>query len=466
MKKGLVASYVEGIRDHANGEGYIGIVNYFVPEFITSLVLYSLLFIIDAQWIAHLRSTSTYATLGITNTMLHFIVKMGEGLSVGAVVLGGQYNGAKKYKDVGSTLVDVFWVTFSIGGVIAAILFFGARWIYVAYGIPPEMVEIGIPFLRMRAIGIFLIFLCLAFTSFLRGIKNTKAPMQIFILGAVFFLFFDYALIFGKFGFPELKLRGSAMASVIQYSVMLLASVLYVLWHKDNRKYCIQLFGIFRSYKNIIRILRISWPVVIDKATIAGAYLWLGAMIAPMGKCAIASFNAIKDLERLSIVPAVALAQVVTFLVSNAMESSNWVGIKSTIKKILLIASTMVFFILLVFSLKSEAIIQLFDKKRAFTDMAATAFPILSVLVFCDLLQLVLSGALRGAGNVRYVMLVRLLVCGLYFAPASYVLSTLSLENEVLKFILVYGSFYVGNAIMSVAYIRRFRTGEWKEGCV
>ena len=123
----------------------------------------------------------------------------------------------------------------------------------------------------------------------------------------------------------------------------------------------------------------------------------------------------------------------------------------------------MVFLVLLLFSVKSNAIIRLFDQKGDFIGMASTAFPILSVLVFFDVLQLVLSGALRGAGNVRYVMFVRALVCGLFFGPLSYIFSNLQMQDEILKFIFIYGSFYVGNAIMSIAYIRRFRTEDWRK---
>ena len=82
--------------------------------------------------------------------------------------------------------------------------------------------------------------------------------------------------------------------------------------------------------------------------------------------------------------------------------------------------------------------------------------------MFFDLLQLVLSGALRGAGNVKLVMTVRLLVCGFYFLPVSYILSQLAIEDTTLKLVLIYGSFYIGNALMSIVYINRFRGEDWK----
>jgi len=462
MKKGLIASYWDGVKDAQNGEKYSKILRYFFPEFITALVLYSLIYLMDSYFIAQLESTSMYATLGITNTMVHFLVKFAEGISVGAIVLGGRFNGSGKFKDVGKTLTDAFWIAVLVGAVISGFLYFGAYWIYYFYRVPEEMIQYGVPFLRLRAIGIFFMFLYFAFIGFMRSVKNTKTPMKIFAFGAVVFTFFDYAFIFGKFGFPKMGLRGSAAAFVAQYCVMLILAIAAVFLRKKNRKYGVNLFKPFESIKRVVELVRLSVPVVFDKCTMAFAYLWLGAMLAPMGKFALATFAVVKDLERVALLPAVAFAQVVTFLVSNDYGKHNWAGIKSNVKKIIFMGSSMVFAILIILSLWPHFFVQFFDKQGDFTVMAARIIPILSVLVFFDLLQLILSGAMRGASNVKTVMATRLLVCCLYFVPCSYLLSRITLESAVLKFVLIYGSFYIGNGLMSIVYVHRFRGDSWK----
>ena len=462
MKKGLIASYWEGIKDFQSGEKYATIFRYFFPEFITALVLYSLIYVSDAYFIAQLKSTSIYATLGITNTMIHFLVKFAEGISIGTVVLGGACNGAGKHKEVGKTFVDSFWMAFLVGAVISSFLYFGAYWIYYAYGTPEDMIQYGVPFLRLRAIGIFLMFLYFAFVGFMRAIKNTKTPMKIFAFGAIVFMFFDYVFIFGKCGFSKMGLKGSAAAFIVQYAVMLVLAMMAVFLRKKNRKYGIHLFKAFKSIKRVIDIIKISIPVVLDKCTMAFLYIWLGAMIAPMGKIGLATYAVVKDLERFALLPAVALAQVVTFLVSNDYGKRNWEGIKSNVKKIVFMGSLMVSSILIILSVWPEVFVRFFDKNGDFTAIAASAIPILSVLVFFDLLQLILSGAMRGASNVKTVMVTRLLVGCLYFVPCSYLLSRVNFESMVLKFVLLYASFYIGNGLMSIVYIQRFRGHDWK----
>jgi Na+-driven multidrug efflux pump len=124
----------------------------------------------------------------------------------------------------------------------------------------------------------------------------------------------------------------------------------------------------------------------------------------------------------------------------------------------------MVFSLLLIFSLCPGFIIQFFDQKGTFTSFSAKIFPLLSVFVFLDLLQLVLSGALRGACDVHMVMWTRLIVCAGFFCPVTYVVATFfPLVDPMLKFLIIYVTFYVGSGIMSIVYVCLFRTGEWSK---
>ena len=463
MKKNLLLSYVGGIKDRENGEGYYKIFQYFVPECITAIILYSIPILIDANWVAHLKSTSAYATLGITNTLLHSIIKIAEGVSIGTLVMTGQFNGIGKYKQAGIALVNSFWATIFAGAVVSGILYFGAYHIYILYRLPESMIVLGVPFLRVRALGVFFTFVYFALIGFLRGIKNNQTPMHIFMLGCFVFLFFDYALIFGKWGFPEMGLMGSAVSSVIEYAIMSVLALGYVLFSSSIKNYNISFFSSFVSFQAIKQLFFLSLPVMIDKAALACSYVWLGYCLAPMGTCVLASFSVIKDIERFALLPAIAFAQVITFLVSNDYGKKDWNGIKSTTKKIIFMASIAVFCILFLCSLSPKSIIQFFDFKGEFTDFAGKAFPVISILAFFDVLQLILAGALRGAADVRVVMWTRLALCAGFFAPLAFGFSRMNTENQVMKFVLVYSSLYVCNALMSIVYIWRLRRESWKE---
>ncbi|MBY0110139.1 MAG: MATE family efflux transporter [Candidatus Babeliaceae bacterium] len=455
----LFSSYLSGIKDADHGNSYKTILALFFPELITAFLL--MINIVDMKFVAELHSTGLYNALGVTYTLLHTITKIAEGLSVGAVIMCGHYNGAHDKKNVGNSLSAALWISCIIGALIAWLLFVGAHSIFVWYNLPARLITIAAAYLKVRCLSIFCMFVSYGIVGFLRGVKNTRVPMNLFLVGAGLFVLLDYLLIFGKFGLPELGVMGSAWAAVVQYVVISFVGLVYIVMSKYHKLYDVQIINV-QIIKLMGKILLVSLPVMVDKAALAIAKIWLCSLINPLGKIAMGTFNVIKDMEQFAFAPAVAFAQVITLLVSNDYGSKNWQGIKSTIKKILFLSSLMVFVILLAFSLAPHLVISHFDTKKIFTDFAATAFPIISVLVFFDILQIILAAALRGASNVRVVMFVRLCSLLFFFMPISYALSLLPLENTLIKFILIYSTFYIGNGLMGIIYLMRFRSERWK----
>ena len=118
MKQGIMASYFAGIVDKQHGESYWQIFRYFLPEFITSFVIFALPFWIDSYFISCLNSTPAYATLGTTNNALHLFFKIAEAFSIGSVIMVGNFNGLHEYKKAGKVFRDAFWIT-----VLFAVLF-------------------------------------------------------------------------------------------------------------------------------------------------------------------------------------------------------------------------------------------------------------------------------------------------------------------------------------------------------
>lgn len=460
MKKIVISHYLPDFIRTGDGERYDVILRYFLPEVVTAFLLYSALSLFDSYLIGHLRSTSTYAVLGMTNTLLHTIVKLAEAFAVGTTVLTGRFNGMHAYVDVGRTARDTFWLTIILGFLFSCSLYGGAYLLYLWYELPPSMVQLGIPFLRLRSLGLFFSFVYFGFVGFLRGIKNTMTPMCSFLVGAIVFILVDYALVLGNFGFPALGLQGSAIASIAQNIVMVAVLLVYIVFDRQNYKYLIRLFEPFRSPVYFKELIFLSLPVAVDKVVFAFSYVWLQLLICPMGKYWAATYCVTHSLEKVAILPAIALAQVVTLLVSNDFGKGDWDAVRSNVRKVLILAMCMVVPILVVFSLWTATFVSFFDQKAAFTDLAVKVFPLVSVFVVFDLLQLILSGALRGIGDVRVVMVVRVAICFLYFLPLSYLVSKMALD-PLFKFILLYGLFYLGTAFMSLIYINRLRGNKW-----
>jgi len=183
MKQGLLKSFSAGIVDREHGEQYGSIFRYLIPELITALLIYSLPYWIDSFFISQLDATA-YPTVGGVNNLIHFFVKLAEGFSVGTVIVSGQLCGKQEYDRVGQAFRSFFWSTAVFAAVVAIALYIGAPSVLRWYGFPEDMIVQGMPFLRLRTVSIVFIFLFLVCVGFLRGVKNTRVPMLIYIAGS------------------------------------------------------------------------------------------------------------------------------------------------------------------------------------------------------------------------------------------------------------------------------------------
>jgi MATE family multidrug resistance protein len=338
-----------------------------------------------------------------------------------------------------------------------------ATLIYRWHGVSEEMITLGAPFLRLKSFGVFLIFISLSFIYFMKGIKNTRMPMVLNMVGIAAFIFFDYALVLGKFGFPQYDLNGSAIATIIQYTVMNVIALAYILWEPEYKKYFSKIFLSFFNWKKIIQLINLSWPIMIDKTSFAISYVWLAKLIASMGTPAIAAYDTIKNLERFAFLPAVAFAVIITFLVSNRLGADDPDGAMANIKKVLILTGLTVGTSLLCLCFNARYFVSMFDPHNQFTILGAAALPIISILVIFDFVQVILAGALRGAGDVYAVMYGRCATVLLFFIPVSYILSKLPIENQTARFVLIYGSHYVNAGLMGLIFLRRIMSHKWQK---
>lgn len=438
-------------------QSYRELLHYFYPEVITSFILYFMVQLLDGYFVSQIQHTAAYATLGITNTLFHFITKLAEGVCVGVVVICGRYNGLKDYKQVGQAAIDAFWATCAIGGAIALAIYYSAPTIYELYGVSEDMITLGVPFMRLRAWSIFFTFISFALIGFLRAIKNTQASMYIFLAGSAIFLFFDYVLIFGACGFSCMAFQGSALASVIQYGSMALLTLLYILFSKDNRIYGVKLFTSI-DFKHVKHLIMLSFPVMVDKASLAICTMWaakcIGALpvIAGTKTTIISSYTALKHIERFILLPALAFAQILTFIVSNGFKVSSIEVVAQSVKRILLLSAISVAILLIFASLKPNILLYYMDPENKFSEFVIKSLPFLAIIIGFDVLQLLFSAILRGAGFVQVVMWTRVIISLGVYLPLTILPFNFLPDSIFVKFILIILAITIANAVMSLIY--------------
>ncbi len=79
----------------------------------------------------------------------------------------------------------------------------------------PEVISVGADYLRVVAFSYIPIALTNILAAVLRAVEDVKLPMYVSAFTTVLNIFLDYAMIFGKCGFPQMGVKGAALATVI-----------------------------------------------------------------------------------------------------------------------------------------------------------------------------------------------------------------------------------------------------------
>jgi Na+-driven multidrug efflux pump len=166
----------------------------------------------------------------------------------------------------------------------------------------------------------------------------------------------------------------------------------------------------------------------------------------------------VRQMVHLSFLPGVALGVAATTLVGQYLGAKDTASAEraanTAIKIGLLIMCSMgALFILFRFQ-----IAMLFNRDPAVVDLASKLFIFAAVFQTLDALGTVSSGAVRGAGDTRWPMVVSLLLAWFFFVPSIFILGN----------VLGYGIWgaWTGATIyicsLGLMLFGRFKSGKWK----
>ena len=135
----------------------------------------------------------------------------------------------------------------------------------------------GMDYLRIIIIGFIPFGIGQAYSSAARECGFTKAPMAAAMSAVGINVLLDYCLIFGKFGMPEMGVKGAAWATVIAKIFEALVVIIWTHSHTEKNKYVIGLFSGFRIPARLMAdITKKGIPMLVNE------FLWSMGMSVVM----------------------------------------------------------------------------------------------------------------------------------------------------------------------------------------
>jgi len=414
----------------------------------------TVLSIADTAMIGRVGSSSMAAAAAGGVTM-YFLWTLANGVSVATTAVTSRRVGAGDTAHVGDALSAALVLSLIIGGTLVVLVVPAAFIIYKFFGTAPEVSAVGVPYLTIRALAVPLAMLGTSFVGFYKGIGRTVPVMVIFGGICLVNIGFDYVLIFGKLGFAPLGLKGMAFGAV-GANVIIVAA--YFILHflrraAGDERYRLRLV----PWKEYAQLIRIGLPAAGEGVVYSGGYVAFTAVVGRLGTAELAANGAIFGPLGLAYTVGLGLAAAAAGTVGHGLGA----GDERASRRGAFAAAALAVGALTVIALFYVAFS--FPIGRAFTNdpEVARIFGFLLILgavtLPFDAVNMVMYGALSGAGDTRFLFYLRVVLTWGVFVPLTAALAWWVGWGVY----GAWGAFGIFVAILAFAEVKRFIGGRW-----
>ena len=324
-------------------------------------------------------------------------------------VFVAQYTGSGKLQRVGAVLWQGIY--FSILSAVAmAALYFLAEPLFRLGGHSPEVQVLEVIYFRILCLGSGILIIGTSLSCFFSGRGRTRPVMIINMIGTLFNIPLDYALINGIWIFPEWGIRGAAIATVMSWSLMTIIFALMVFTRKNDRIFKVRSQHAFEA-DLFGRLMRYGMPSAIQFCMDIFAFTFFLLMVGRIGKLELAVTNIVLSINSLAFMPMMGFSLGTSTLVGQALGRNRVDQALAATRATIHIVLFYIFWLLLLFLFVPQPLLELFrpnhmspESYAAIRQAGVILLRFVSVYIFFDALYMVCIGVLKGAGDTRFIM--------------------------------------------------------------
>ena len=367
------------------------------------------------------------------------------GFSVGSQILIARRNGEGNYRAVGPIMWQGTAFSFGMAVCLLILMYFSAAPLIRLLITSDSIYGATYEFFTWRIWGFLFAFVNVMFRGLYIGITRTKVLTMNAVVMALVNVVLDYALVFGELGFPEMGVRGAALASVIAEASSLLFFLLYTYYKVDLKKYGLNRFGQF-DLSMVLRILRISCFTMVQYFLAMAIWFVFFMALERLGQRQLAVANIVRSVYVVLLIPVQALSTTANTLVSNLIGAGGSSGVVTLLHKI----SRMSFLIMVVCVGLCVAfpgsILSVYTNEEALlVESVSALYVVCGAMLIASLANVYFNG-ISGTGNTQAALVLEVFVqvfYTLYIIVVGMVIQApvdVCFTTEVIYYVLMLGS--------------------------
>ncbi len=422
---------------------------------VLEMIMESVFAVADIFFVSRLGADAV-ATVGITESIMTLVYALSIGLAMATTAMVSRRIGEQKPKEAATTAFQAIITGLSISVIIAIPGYIFAEDILRLMGASGKMVTELSGYTKIMFAGNAVIMLLFIINAIFRSAGDAAIAMRVLWIANILNIILDPCLIFGIGPFPELGIKGAAIATNIGRGT----AVVYQLFILFNGKRRIKLSWreVQVRFDLIYRLIKISLGGIGQNIIATSSWIGLMRIVSIYGSEVLAAYTIAIRIIIFSLLPSWGISNAAATLVGQNLgakqperaERSIWITGRVNM---ILMGFISIFFITM-----PEFFIQLFIQDAKVVEVGGVCLRILSYGFLAYGLGMVLINSLNGAGDTKTPTLINFLSFWMIEIPLAYFLAIIAgfEENGVFISVVIAEIFMV-----SIAYYF-VKRGKWK----
>ncbi len=407
------------------------------------------------------RDAMSGAMMGGVLSFVPFSLFLGTATYVSTFV--SQYDGAKMQNRIGPAIWQSAYFAFAAGLLMAAFALFDKPLIALI-GHKPPIDGYELTYYRFMLLGAMPGILDSAISCFLTGRGKTWVVMWINFLKTIVNIVFDYVLIFGHFGFPKWGIAGAAVATILANVVSCVIYFVIFLWptYREkfgtlNNRFDRELFG---------RLMKFGFPSGVQFMLDVLGFTLFVVFVGRIDAVSFAASSMVFQINMLAFMPMIGFGMATSILVGRAIgaekpdiaQKTTWSAAKLTFSYMIAVALS--YWLVPDWFMLPFGAGAMKGQMEAIRPIATTLLYFVSFYCIFDTGNIIFSGALKGAGDTKYVMFRSIWLNWLIMVIPSWFAVTYLHGQARLYVAWAALAGYV--CALAILFLLRFISGKWK----
>lgn len=376
---------------------------------VSRMFMQSIVGMVDIMMVGRLGPASI-AAVSVSNRLVFIMIAALQALAVGSSALVAQLTGARRKDEADAVVFQALYGAFILAAILGSLgAVFAPHLIRLMLSlmetIDQQVLAEGTVYLRIILISMIFGLPQIVINSLLQGTGDMKTPLVIMTISNVVNVIGNYVLIFGIGPFPAMGVTGAAIATGGSRAIGALIGVGFLV--RGTPTIHLRLSQMtWKLRRDIVgRILDVGIPASVEQLIRNSSMILFSFLVAGLGTVAMAANEIAMNIQSLSMMPGFGFGLAATTLVGQQLGARRYQRAQDYGRQTMNLAMALMIGLGLLMFTFPGIFVRLYTTDPEVIPEAVRVLRVLGLIQPFFSVYLVLSGALRGAGDTRYVMI-------------------------------------------------------------